>query len=731
MATEEKLPTVIKRLDEVVINRIAAGEIIQRPCNALKEMIENCIDAKSTSIQVTVKQGGLKLLQIQDNGTGIRKDDMEIVCERFTTSKLEKFEDLTSIATYGFRGEALASISHIAHVTIMTRTADSKCAYKGSYQDGKLKAPIKPCAGNAGTQITVEDLFYNVATRRKALRSPAEEHAKIAEVVSRYAVHNVGVGFILKKHGETTADVRTASTASHTDNIRSIYGPSVARELLEVHREDEKLKFKMHGFCTNANYSTKKCVFLLFINHRLVESSALKKALEVVYEAYLPKNSHPFLYISLEIAPQNVDVNVHPTKHEVHFLNEDSIIESVQKAVESKLLECNSSRTYFTQALLPGATATLDTDHKKTAEGSSQGDSNNAVKVYAHQMVRTDSKEQKLDAFLNKPSSSSFTSVVKTYSVTEAANERQDSSVKHDGKSPQEKSEVQPSRKKMRLDSDLQSPIAKKTAEDQPFRRSIKLTSVLELKKDFQDNYHQGLREIFQHHKFIGCISEELSLMQHLTKLYLINTAKLSQELFYQLLLTDFGNLGAIRLSEPAPLYDLALLALDLEECGWTEADGTKEDLADYIVKFLSTKREMLQDYFSLDIDENNNLCTLPMVLDNYIPPMEGLPLFVLRIATEVNWDVEKECFMTFCKEVSEFYTFRKSLPAEQMIPEEDETTEEMKDSLSSADWRWTIEHTLFPAFRDYLLLPKHFAENASVLEIANLNDLYKVFERC
>ncbi|XP_036357554.1 DNA mismatch repair protein Mlh1 isoform X1 [Octopus sinensis] len=728
MATVEKLPTVIRKLDEVVINRIAAGEIIQRPCNALKEMIENCIDAKSTSIQVTVKQGGLKLLQIQDNGTGIRKDDMEIVCERFTTSKLQKFEDLTSIATYGFRGEALASISHIAHVTIMTRTADSKCAYKGSYQDGKLKAPIKPCAGNVGTQITVEDLFYNVATRRKALRSPAEEHSKIAEVVSRYAVHNVGVGFILKKHGDTSADVRTSSTASHTDNIRSIYGPSVARELLEVQHEDEKLKFKMHGFCTNANYSTKKCIFLLFINHRLVESSALKKALEVVYEAYLPKNSHPFMYISLEIAPQNVDVNVHPTKHEVHFLNEDSIIESVQKAVETKLLGCNSSRTYFTQALLPGVTTNLDTEPKKTSEGSNQGD-NNPPKVYAYQMVRTDSKEQKLDAFLNKPSS--FTSIMKTYPVSEDVEMTADSATKSDSKTPKKENvEMQPSKKRMKLESNVQSPTipVRKASENEPQRRSIKLTSVLELKKDFQENYHQGLREMLQNHKFIGCINEELSLMQHQTKLYLINNAKLSQQLFYQFLLTDFGNFGAIRLSEPAPLYDLALLALDLEECGWTEADGTKEDLADYIVKFLFSKREMLQDYFSLDIDENNNLCTLPMLLDNYIPPMENLPLFILRIATEVNWDVEKECFMTFCKEASEFYVLKKSVLVEQ---EEDETSETMKNPSSAAEWRWTVEHILFPAFRDYLLPPKHFAENASVLEIANLNDLYKVFERC
>ncbi|XP_064614482.1 DNA mismatch repair protein Mlh1-like [Liolophura sinensis] len=356
---DKTVPGVIRKLDEVVVNRIAAGEVIQRPANALKEMIENSLDAKSTSIQVTVKQGGLKLLQIQDTGTGIRKEDMEIVCERFTTSKLKQFEDLNSIATYGFRGEALASISHVAHVTITTKTADSKCAFRGKYVDSKLKEPLKPCAGNQGTQISVEDLFYNIPTRRKALKSPAEEHAKIAEVVSRYAIHNSRVGFTLKKQGEGVADVRTPPNSSTVDNIRTIYGASVARELLEIDHQDDKLSFWVKGHVSNANYSAKKSTFLLFINrkystitlYRLVDSSALKKALEGVYQAYLPKNTHPFIYLSLEIAPQNVDVNVHPTKHEVHFLHEDAIIEAIVRAVETKLLGANSSRTYFTQVM--------------------------------------------------------------------------------------------------------------------------------------------------------------------------------------------------------------------------------------------------------------------------------------------------------------------------------------------------------------------------------------------
>ena len=163
-------PGVIKKLDEVVVNRIAAGEVIQRPANAIKEMLENSIDAGSKMITVTVKGGGLKMLQIQDNGTGIRKEDMAIVAERFTTSKLREFKDLSNIATYGFRGEALASISHVAHLSILTKTRDSKCGHKAEYRDSVMVSGPTPVASNQGTTITVEDLFYNISTRRAALR---------------------------------------------------------------------------------------------------------------------------------------------------------------------------------------------------------------------------------------------------------------------------------------------------------------------------------------------------------------------------------------------------------------------------------------------------------------------------------------------------------------------------------------------------------------------------------
>uniref|UniRef100_A0A8D0HJK5 DNA mismatch repair protein MLH1 n=1 Tax=Sphenodon punctatus TaxID=8508 RepID=A0A8D0HJK5_SPHPU len=747
---------VIRRLDETVVNRIAAGEVIQRPANAIKEMIENCLDAKSTSIQVTVKDGGLKLIQVQDNGCGIRKEDLDIVCERFTTSKLQTFEDLASIATYGFRGEALASISHVAHVTVTTKTADGKCAYRASYCDGKLKAPPRPCAGNQGTQITVEDLFYNVTTRRKALKNPSEEYAKILDVVSRYAVHNSGISFSVKKQGDTVADVRTLSNATTVDNIRSIFGNAVSRELIEVGCEDAKLAFKMKGYITNANYSVKKCTFLLFINHRLVESAALRKAIETVYAAYLPKNTHPFLYISLEIAPQNVDVNVHPTKYEVHFLHEDSILEHVQQHVESKLLGSNSSRMYFTQTLLPGA-AGSSSEFGKLAASSSSTTQGTGDKVYAHQMVRTDSREQKLDAFLkpvNKPQTSRPATVLqegnkgtfdgKGGPQDAEMEELDDFSIKAATEGPavmtpeelkesrRPSPETVPPRKRQRADTDVEmeedDSRKEMTAAYTPRRRIINLTSILTLQEEISSQAHASLQEMLRDHSFVGCVSPQWALAQYQTKLYLLSTTKLSQELFYQILIYDFGNFGVLRLSEPAPLYDLAMLALEDPESGWTEEDGPKEGLAEYIVEFVRSKNEMLKDYFSLEIDEEGCLTGLPLLIDNYIPPLEGLPMFILRLATEVNWDEERECFKSLSKECALLYSIRK-----QYIMEESNLTNQQNEELGSCatSWKWAVEHVLFKAFRGHFLPPKVFTEDGTILQLANLPDLYKVFERC
>lgn len=557
------------------------------------------------------------------------------------------------------------------------------------------------------------------------------------------------------------ADVRTLPGATTVDNIRSIFGNAVSRELIEVGCEDPTLAFKMNGYISNANYSVKKCIFLLFINHRLVESTSLKKAIETVYAAYLPKNTHPFLYLSLEISPQNVDVNVHPTKHEVHFLHEESILARVQQHIESKLLGSNSSRMYFTQTLLPGLAGPSGDVIKPAAGVASASASGSGDRVYAHHMVRTDSREQKLDAFLqpvSQPLSSQPPATVpegqtdgssggagqpdeempELPAPAEAAAETRslEGDVTRGTLETSEKRGPSSSpglpRKRCREDSavEMMEDESRKemTAACTPRRRIINLTSVLSLREEINERGHETLREMLRDSSFVGCVNPQWALAQHQTKLYLLNTTKLSEELFYQILIYDFANFGVLRLSEPAPLFDLAMLALDSPESGWTEEDGPKEGLAEYIVEFLKKKAEMLADYFSLEIDEEGNLTGLPLLIDNYVPPLEGLPLFILRLATEVNWDEEKECFESLSKECAMFYSVRK-----QYISEESTLSGQQSKAAGSSvnSWKWTVEHVVYKAFRSHLLPPKHFTEDGNILQLANLPDLYRVFERC
>ena len=362
-APDAAVPSIAP-LDEQVVNRIAAGEVIHRPVSALKEMLENSLDAGSTSIAVLAKGGGLKLLQIQDNGHGIARADYGRVCERFATSKLAAYEDLESIETFGFRGEALASISHVAHVTITSMTDGAPCAYRACYADGHLvaarpgeAAEPKPCAGTRGTQIVVEDMFYNAPTRRKAMKGAGEEYGKLLQVVQSYAVDNPGVAFSCKKAGESAADLHTAREHGTRDTLRQTQGAALAKELLEVDGADAELGLAVKGQVTGANWAAKKPHFLLFINKRLVESSSLKRALDDVYATMLPKGAHPFVYLSLRLPPAALDVNVHPTKREVFFLHQERLVAAVQAIVREKLRGANEARSFLSQAVLPGAGA--------------------------------------------------------------------------------------------------------------------------------------------------------------------------------------------------------------------------------------------------------------------------------------------------------------------------------------------------------------------------------------
>lgn len=557
--------------------------------------------------------------------------------------------------TYGFRGEALASISMISRLTIQTKTRNELVAYKAQYENGVMLDEPKAVAGNQGTTIIIEDLFYNIPIRQK--KSPTEEFGKIFEVVSKYAVHNHSVSFTLKKHGENNS-IRTQASPSPVEVIRTIYGNEVANSLLKVTAESEDLKFKMSGFISKADYSGKKGQFLLFINHRLVESKALKKALfEDLYRALLTNSIQPFIYMSIELDPGNVDVNVSPTKNEVTFLNEDMIINEIKKAVEGILLQTNETRKVFVQQLLPGA-----------AQSAAADTSLNKSKPYAKDMIRTDASTQSIVKFLSAESS-------------ESPNSSQILSTSFSSKSL-------------------------KVVE------STRLTSVKELLKEIDDNCDEDLKNQIRKLKYVGNADRSKSLIQCENILYICNNRNLAKELFYQESLRKFENYDALAFESALKIQEIARIGFDLKECAWTEDDGSKDELAVQVEKILTGQQEMLKEYFQISINSNGELETLPIIVENYSPLLAHLPMFFIRLATEVNFEDEKECFRGICQELACLYS---------------------KWSLASDDksYNYLIEHIVIPKIQKCLIPPTKFANDGTFLKLTSLQELYKVFERC
>ncbi|KAL4975347.1 histidine kinase-like ATPase [Aspergillus desertorum] len=715
-------PRKIRALDPDVVNKIAAGEIIVAPMHALKELIENAVDAGSTSIEILVKEGGLKLLQITDNGHGIDRDDLPILCERFTTSKLKDFEDLSSLATYGFRGEALASISHIAHLTVTTKTADSSCAWRAHYADGKLVPPKpgqsaapKATAGRGGTQITVEDLFYNVPTRRRAFRSASEEYAKILDVVGRYAVHCSGVAFSCRKHGDAGVSISTAVALSTIDRIRQIYGSAVANELVEFSVKDEKLGFISSGLVTNANYHVKRTTILLFINHRSVESTAIRRAIEQTYASFLPKGGHPFVYIDLEIETHRLDVNVHPTKREVNFLNEDEIIDIICAEIRSKLARVDSSRTFLTQTLLPSV---------QILGPSAQAQDSDAApktpvptkKPYENNLVRTDSRVRKITSMLSPATS-------------------QPSSTTLDPES-------QPANSQTTLDDGL----TYTTTDREPLK--IALTSVKTLRAAVRSSMHESLTETIASHTYVGLVDENrrIAAVQAGVKLYLIDYGMFCAEFFYQLGLTEFGNFGIIKLEPPPKLVDLLRIAAEFELQQAGEDNEEQREIfstaPDLVAKTLIDRKEMLCEYFSIQISDDGHLLTLPLLLKGYVPCLGKLPRFLLRLGPYVDWTSEQECFRTFLAELAAFYTpeqLPRQPPSAAMAAESGNAQGELEADDADAEDEFVskrrvqmarmLEHVVFPALRARLVATTRLLRGA--VEVADLKGLYRVFERC
>ena len=342
-------------LDDLTINKIAAGEVIERPASVIKEMVENSIDAGATNITVEIRNGGISFIKVSDNGKGIAQDDLEIAFERHATSKIRSADDLDTVTSMGFRGEALASIAAIANVELVSKTKEQEIGYRLVVEAGNVLE--KEEAGcSTGTTITVKNLFFNTPVRYKFLKKDYTESGYIEDVITRIALVNPKIAIKLINTGKTV--IQTNGSGDIKSVIYSIYGKDIANGIMETNYQYEDIKIS--GVVGKPQIArSNRSNQLFFVNKRYIKDKTLTAATEQAYKGLIPIGKFGFVILNIEMNPAKVDVNVHPAKLEVRFQEESKIFQSIYHAVKDTLLK-NELVANTEKQVQPQGTRTFD-----------------------------------------------------------------------------------------------------------------------------------------------------------------------------------------------------------------------------------------------------------------------------------------------------------------------------------------------------------------------------------
>jgi len=369
---------MIRILDEFIADKIAAGEVIERPLSIVKELIENSIDAGSSQIVIEIKNGGKSYIRVTDNGSGIVSDEIELAFERHATGKISKLSDLDHINTLGFRGEALASITAISRITVYSKTADSELGTKLKMQGGTTVS-IEKTGMNTGTTMVVEDVFYNTPARRKFMKSDAAEATVIIDMIQKIAIYYSHIAFRLINNKQTV--IATPGTGDILTTIQSIY-PSY-RQLIEINGD------YVHGFISDPG-STKsnKRGQIFFVNGRYISSSTIEKGIVKGYGDRI-FSGHPICILFLEVNPETIDVNIHPNKKEIKFLHEEDIVKDIENAIKRVI---NSENT-IPSAMGLRSEGTSDTKASSALDITTSNAERLSSETYQDNSLKSDEKK--------------------------------------------------------------------------------------------------------------------------------------------------------------------------------------------------------------------------------------------------------------------------------------------------------------------------------------------------
>lgn len=337
-------------LDDLTINQIAAGEVIERPANVVKELVENSLDANATSISVEIENGGITYMRITDNGKGIEPDDIDLAFERHATSKIRRAEDLIRVSTMGFRGEALASIAAIAKIEMITRTKNNETGTKVIVEGGRVLLK-EECGAPLGTTIIIRELFYNTPVRYKFLKKDFTEGGYIETAVERIALIHPEVGFKLTNNKKEV--LHTSGNGNMTDVVYNVFGKDIASNLVDVDFQYENIRVTgVVGKPEIARSNRSNQMF--YVNGRFIKDKTLSAAAEEAYRTMIPHGKFGFCVLNINIPPEQVDVNVHPAKLEVRFSEEGKVFKAIHYAIKNTLLGVDLVREDDENEYIPG-----------------------------------------------------------------------------------------------------------------------------------------------------------------------------------------------------------------------------------------------------------------------------------------------------------------------------------------------------------------------------------------
>ncbi|GBE60256.1 DNA mismatch repair protein [Babesia ovata] len=775
---------VIRKLHPKVIARIAAGEVVVRPAAALKEIIENSIDAGATTIKLRIAANPLHYAEVSDNGCGVSPNDLKVICRRFTTSKT--YEDINGVKSFGFRGEALAALSHSANVTISSRTAAQEKRTVVRYHDGE---PIDETAGQVvgpvGFTITYENLFFNMNTRGKTLSaSPSVEFNLCLELAQKYAVHYPHLEFVFHKVGSSTLDLNTQGDnkgredlgavhefdqrhfkevtffppdavdtpelvhyREHVEErnkedlnrvraaIKEVYGSAVANSLydFQTHSTGE-VYYNCKGFFTHPNQPNRCHSFILFINNRLVDHPTLRRNIDCVYKELLHKKQRRFVYLAVYMPYDRIDANVHPSKEKIFFKHQDQIVdeigerlreqirgilkintENVQKASAYNQMELNPRHDAVDESIFPHLKRNYETFEK--------------AKPHAKVRVRSDYKQMDMAAFVTpsyimesnadldsfahhapvKDENAGDTDTDTPDSASTAANTQHEDIPNNPATLP-------------RL-ANTEFSLMDITGEENGFCDMWNIQFIREFINEFESTRDKKLTETVLNSVLVGVADKHYVILQHNTELYMVDIIRVAKECIFQSVIWRIGQLPKLFLNPPLCLVDLLSYALGREAYQTRGCTGQVEKPL-----FVNKAKEMIKKfhvgflikYFGFNI-EDNKLHSIPKVISNYFPGPEYLPGLVLALFSLDIVD-EGKAVGDISHIISEFFTF----PPIHSITTTDPVANEK-------NYHHYISKVLLRAVQRFpdLSLSKRRLDRGTVIKLASLDLLYRIFERC